>query len=68
MNSFFKKKISNRDADKYCKTDEHKINRNEFVSVTGWARRLDALGSGHCEGLPMGETSDRSPRDREAAE
>ena len=34
---------------------------NEFASVTGWARRLDALGSGHCEGLPMGETCDRSP-------
>ena len=61
MNSFLKKKISNRDADKYCKTDEHKTNRNEFASVTGWARRPDALGSGNCEGLPMGETSDRSP-------
>ena len=48
---------------KYCKTNNNKKPEVSLrVRLRGWwAGRPDALGSGHHEGLSMGETSDPSP-------
>ena len=48
---------------KYCKTNNNKKPEVSLrVRLHGWwAGRPDALGSGHREGLSMGETSDPSP-------